>query len=88
MIQVSVMEDSQMGMSLGMIMSGKTVVEFYSRWNFIICATNQSVDHVNKIGLMSNGKRKTNLIIRLGNGSDEPLNPGHQHRGNYFEELK
>jgi len=88
MIEVPVMEESQMGMSLGMAMAGKRVITFYPRWDFIICATNQLVNHVDKIGLMSGDKWKPNLIIRLGKGSDKPLDPGHQHRGNYFEEFK
>jgi pyruvate/2-oxoglutarate/acetoin dehydrogenase E1 component len=88
MIEVPVMEESQMGMSLGMAMAGKRVITFYPRWDFIICATNQLVNHVDKIGLMSNDKWKPNLIIRLGKGSDKPIDPGHQHRGNYFEEFK
>ena len=45
MIEVPVMEESQMGMSLGMAMAGKRVVTFYPRWDFIICATNQLVNH-------------------------------------------
>lgn len=88
MIEVPVMEESQMGMSLGMAMAGKRVITFYPRWDFIICATNQLVNHVDKIGLMSNDKWKPNLIIRLGKGSDKPIDPGHQHKGNYFEEFK
>lgn len=88
MIEVPVMEESQMGMSLGMAMAGKFVITFYPRWDFIICATNQLVNHVDKIGLMDNSNKKINLIIRLGKGSDKPLDPGHQHRGNYFEEFK
>lgn len=88
MIEVPVMEDSQMGMSLGMSMAGKFVITFYPRWDFLICATNQLVNHVDKIKLMSNGQWSPNMIIRLGKGSDKPLDPGHQHRGNYFEEFK
>ena len=87
-IELPVMEESQMGMSLGMAMQGKFVVTFYPRWDFLICATNQLVNHVDKIGLMSNGQWKPNMIIRLGKGSDKPLDPGHQHRGNYFDEFK
>jgi len=88
MIEVPVMEDSQMGMSLGMAMAGKFVITFYPRWDFLICATNQLVNHVDKIGLMSGGEWKPNMIIRVGKGSDKPLDPGHQHRGNYFNEFK
>jgi pyruvate/2-oxoglutarate/acetoin dehydrogenase E1 component len=88
MIEVPVMEDSQMGMSLGMAMVGKFVITFYPRWDFLICATNQLVNHVDKIGFMSGGEWKHNLIIRVGKGSDNPLDPGHQHKGNYFNEFK
>jgi pyruvate/2-oxoglutarate/acetoin dehydrogenase E1 component len=88
MIEVPVMEESQMGMSLGMAMAGKFVITFYPRWDFIICATNQLVNHVDKIVHMSNGNWKPNLLIRLGKGSDKPLDPGHQHKGNYIEEFK
>jgi len=88
MIEVPVMEESQMGMSLGMAMAGKFVVTFYPRWDFLICATNQLVNHVDKIGLMSMGTWKPNMIIRVGKGSDKPLDPGYQHRGNYFNEFK
>ena len=88
MIEVPVMEDSQMGMSLGMSMAGKFVITFYPRWDFLICATNQLVNHVDKIKLMSNDQWSPNMIIRLGKGSDKPLDPGHQHRGNYIEEFK
>jgi len=88
LIEVPVMEESQMGMSLGMAMAGKFVITFYPRWDFLVCATNQLVNHVDKIVLMSQGKWKPNMIVRLGKGSDKPLDPGHQHRGNYFKEFK
>lgn len=88
LIEVPVMEESQMGMSLGMAMAGNFVITFYPRWDFLICATNQLVNHVDKINLMSNGKWNPNMIIRLGKGSDKPLDPGHQHRGNYLDEFK
>jgi pyruvate/2-oxoglutarate/acetoin dehydrogenase E1 component len=88
MIELPVMEESQMGMSLGMAMAGKFVITFYPRWDFIICATNQMVNHLDKIKLMSEGEWNPNMIIRLGKGSDKPLDPGHQHRGNYIEEFK
>ena len=88
LIELPVMEESQMGMSLGMAMAGKFVITFYPRWDFIICATNQLVNHVDKIKLMSNGQWSPNMIIRLGKGSDKPLDPGHQHRGNYFNQFK
>ena len=84
-IELPVMEDSQMGMSLGMAMAGSKVITFYPRWDFIILAANQLINHVDKYNLMT-GKSLT-LLIRLGKGSDKPLDPGHQHKGNYFKEF-
>ena len=88
MIETPVMEETQLGMSLGLAMAGHKVVTFYPRWDFIVCASNQLINHVDKIGLMSGGKWKPNMIIRLGKGSDKPLDPGHQHKGNYINEFK
>lgn len=87
-IELPVMEDSQMGMSLGMAMRGDFVVTFYPRWDFLICATNQLLNHLDKIKLMSNNQFSPNIIIRLGKGSDNPIDPGHQHKGNYFNEYQ
>jgi pyruvate/2-oxoglutarate/acetoin dehydrogenase E1 component len=86
MIEVPVMEETQMGMSLGLAMAGKFVVTFYPRWDFLICATNQLVNHIDKY-LMMTGVTP-HIIIRVGKGSDTPLDPGHQHKGNYIEEFK
>ena len=86
MIELPVMEETQMGMSLGLAMTGKFVVTFYPRWDFIISATNQLVNHLDKFELMTG--KKVDIIIRLGKGSDKPLDPGHQHKGNYIEEFK
>lgn len=86
MVELPVMEETQMGMSLGIAMTGKTVVTFYPRWDFIICAANQLINHIDKYELMT--RKKANILIRLGKGSDKPLDPGHQHKGNYFDEFK
>ena len=86
MLEVPVMEETQMGMSLGIAMTGKTVISFYPRWDFIVSATNQFVNHVDKYELMTG--KKANILIRLGKGADTPLDPGHQHKGNYINEFK
>jgi len=87
-IELPVMEDTQMGMTLGMAMTGDFVVSFYPRWDFLVCATNQLLNHLDKIKLMSNNQFNPNIIIRLGKGSDTPIDPGHQHKGSYFLEYQ
>jgi pyruvate/2-oxoglutarate/acetoin dehydrogenase E1 component len=85
MIEVPVMEETQMGMSLGLAMTGKFVVTFYPRWDFLISATNQLINHIDKYSLMTGVT--PHIIIRVGKGSDKPLDPGHQHKGNYMKEF-
>ena len=86
MVEVPVMEESQMGMSLGLAMTGKLVITFYPRWDFLILAANQLINHIDKYELMTN--EKVHIIIRVGKGADEPLDPGHQHKGLYDIEFK
>ena len=85
MTEVPVFEEVQMGMSLGMAATGLSVITFYPRWDFLISATNQLVNHVDKWTLMTG--QDISLIIRVGKGADEPLDPGHQHKGNYYNEF-
>ena len=88
MIETPVMEETQLGMSLGLAMAGHKVVTFYPRWDFLICASNQLVNHLDKIKKMSNDQWNPHILIRVGKGSDKPLDPGHQHKGNYIDEFK
>lgn len=85
MVETPVFEEVQMGITLGLAMTGKTVVSFYPRWDFIVSATNQLVNHVDKYELMTG--KKVNILIRLGKGNDVPLDPGHQHKNDYFSEF-
>jgi pyruvate/2-oxoglutarate/acetoin dehydrogenase E1 component len=85
MIEVPVMEETQMGMSLGLAMTGKSVITFYPRWDFLVSATNQLVNHVDKFEHMTG--KKVNIIIRVGVGSKDPLDPGIQHRNDYTKEF-
>ena len=87
MIETPVMEETQMGMSVGLTMRGHRVVSFYPRWDFLICASNQLINHLDKLERMSDGEWKPNVIVRVGKGSDKPLDPGHQHKADYTEEF-
>ena len=87
MIETPVMEEVQMGMTLGLAMYGHSVISFYPRWDFVICAANQLINHIDKINVMSDGTWNPNIIIRVGKGSDTPLDPGHQHKADYTDEF-
>ena len=88
MIETPVFEEVQMGMSIGLGMSNMCVITFYPRWDFLICAANQLINHLDKLEVMSDGEWKPNVIIRVGKGSDKPLDPGHQHKADYTEAFK
>ena len=83
MIETPVMEETQMGMTMGLAMTGHQVVTFYPRWDFLILAVNQLVNHLDMLEAMSDGEWKPNVIVRVGKGSDTPLDPGHQHKADY-----
>jgi|TARA_B100001964_G_scaffold242112_1_gene316080 pyruvate/2-oxoglutarate/acetoin dehydrogenase E1 component len=86
MIETPVFEDVQMGMSIGLGITNTCVVSFYPRWDFLIIASNQLVNHLDKFKHMTN--QDSHVIIRVGKGSDKPLDPGHQHRADYTESFK
>ena len=87
MIETPVMEETQMGMTLGLAKAGHRIVSFYPRWDFLICAANQLINHLDKLTVMSDGEYNANVIIRVGKGSDKPLDPGHQHKADYSDEF-
>ena len=49
LIEMPVNEDMQMGMSIGMSLNGTVPISIYPRWNFMILAANQIVNHLDKL---------------------------------------
>lgn len=88
LIELPVAEEMQMGMTTGLALTGLIPVSVFPRWNFLILAINQLVNHLDKIHLMSNGGYKTKAIIRTGIGSQRPLHPQHQHVGDFTEAIR
>ena len=87
-IELPVMEDVQMGMSIGLSLRGYIPISIYPRFDFLICAMNQLVNHLDKISEMSNGEFNPRVIIRTAIGSKEPLYPGIQHCSDYTEDFQ
>ena len=88
LIEFPVNEDMQMGMSIGMSFNGYHPISIFPRWNFLLLATNQIVNHLDKISQMSDNPYKTPLIIRTAIGSERPLHPQPQHIGDYTNIFK
>jgi pyruvate/2-oxoglutarate/acetoin dehydrogenase E1 component len=76
-LEMPVAEDMQAGMAIGMSLQGLIPICVYPRWNFLICATNQIVNHLDRLSLYSDYRPK--VIIRTAVPSRVPFNPGPQH---------
>lgn len=87
-IELPVAEELQMGIATGMALTGLIPVSIFPRWNFLLLAINQLVNHLDKVSVMSNGGYKTKVIIRTGIGSQRPLHPQFQHTGDYTEAVQ
>ncbi len=85
LIELPVAEEMQMGITTGLALNGDIPISIYPRWNFLLLAMNQLINHLDKINVMSNNGYKIKTIIRTSVGSQRPLNPQHQHIGDFTE---
>lgn len=85
LLEMPVDEDMQMGMSIGLSLNGFFPISIFPRWNFLLLATNQLVNHLDKLPTMGSTPYKSRMIIRTSIGSQRPLHPQYQHIGDYTE---
>lgn len=78
-----VAENLQMGVCIGMALKGFIPISLYPRWNFLLSATDQIVNHLDKLHSMSSGTLNPRVIIRVAVGSEKPIDPQDQHKGNF-----
>jgi len=83
-VELPVAEEMQLGMSIGLAMKGKVVISIFPRMDFLFCAANQLVNHLDKDLYKMPGR----VIIRTCVGSTKPMHPGVQHCGDYSEGLR
>jgi pyruvate/2-oxoglutarate/acetoin dehydrogenase E1 component len=81
--ELPVAEYLQAGLSNGIAIEGLIPVSIYPRWNFLLMGTDQIVNHLDKFISMSNGRCKPKVIIRVSVGSERPVDPQDQHKGNF-----
>ena len=87
-MEMPVFENTQMGISIGLALEGFIPISIFPRIDFLICAIDQLVNHLDKIQEMSQGEFSPGIIIRTQIGSDYPINGGPQHTGDYTMALK
>lgn len=78
-LEFPVAEDLQMGTAIGMALGGMLPVCVYPRWNFLLLAANQMVNHLDRLPLYSGGGYAPKVIIRVAVPVTEPFYPGPQH---------
>jgi pyruvate/2-oxoglutarate/acetoin dehydrogenase E1 component len=86
LLELPVFEDCQLGMSIGLALDGMLPVSVFPRWNFLLLAANQLVNHLDAIPLYSDFRPK--VIIRVAVGTATPLDPGPQHLGDFSEAFR
>lgn len=81
-------ENLQLGMCTGLAIKGYLPISIFPRWNFLLCATDQIVNHLDKLPLMSDGEFIPKVIIRVSIGSEYPIDPQNQHKGDFTDAFK
>lgn len=84
-LEMPVAEALQLGISIGLSLEGFTPVSIFPRINFLLCATDMLVNHLDKLPLFSDYRPK--VIIRTIVGAKAPLDAGPQHTGDYTRAL-
>ncbi len=85
-IELPVVEEFQMGFCTGLALQGFIPICMFPRWDFVLLAANQLVNHLDKIPVMGDFRPK--VIIRTAVGPMEPLNAGPQHTQDHTEAFK
>ena len=81
-----VIEDHQLGYCIGLAMKGFVPICIYPRIDFMLLATNQLVNHLDKIPALWGIKPK--VIVRTTVGRKHPLDAGPQHTNNHTEAFR
>ena len=87
-LELPVAEYLQSGIANGMAIEGMIPVSTFPRWNFLLMGVDQIVNHLDKFKSMSNGKLNPKVIIRVAVGSEHPVDPQCQHKGNFSEAFR
>ena len=88
LIELPVMEEVQMGMCTGLSLEGYVPISIYPRFNFMMLAISQLVNHMDKMKKMSKGMLIPKVIVRVAVGATKPIDGGSQHTQDFTESIK
>src|SRR3989338_11696828 len=78
-LEMPVNESFQMQFSIGLALAGYVPISVYPRQNFLLLATADMANMLDKIPAISSNQLLPRIIIRVATGPDSPVHPGHQH---------
>lgn len=87
-LELPVAEYLQSGLANGMAMNGMIPISTFPRWNFLLMGTDQIVNHLDKFEEMAEGEHLPKVIIRVAVGSERPVDPQCQHKGNFSKAFR
>ncbi len=84
-LEMPINESFQMQFTIGLALDGYVPISVYPRQNFLLLATADMVNMLDKIPAISENTWPVKTIIRVAAGPFKPVHPGHQHIGNYAD---
>jgi pyruvate/2-oxoglutarate/acetoin dehydrogenase E1 component len=87
-LEMPINESFQMQFTIGLALAGYVPISVYPRQNFLLIATSDMVNMLDKIPAISCNELVPKVIIRVAAGPFKPVHPGHQHIGNYVKAFK
>ncbi len=87
-LEMPINESFQMQFTIGVALTGAVPISVYPRQNFLLLATGDMCNMLDKIPAISSNEWLPKVLIRVATGPDSPVHPGHQHVGNYAEAFR
>ncbi|MBI5415628.1 MAG: hypothetical protein HZA29_02320 [Candidatus Omnitrophica bacterium] len=87
-LEMPINESFQMQFTLGLALAGYVPVSVYPRQNFLLLATGDMSNMLDKMPAISCQAVNPRVLIRVATGPDAPVHPGHQHIGNFAEAFR
>ena len=88
LLEFPVAEDFQMGFCTGLALEGRLPICIFPRWNFMLLAANQVVNHLDRIAIYSGGGFEPRVIIRVAVPVTHPFSPGPQHDDDFTDDFR
>jgi pyruvate/2-oxoglutarate/acetoin dehydrogenase E1 component len=89
LVEMPVAENLMCGVATGMALKGLKPVVFIERFDFILNALDAIVNHLDKLGELSNGEYKPAVLFRVVVGNrNKPLFTGETHTQDFSEAIR